>query len=70
MYGNNSGSSVGVYKNKKGANEDKQCLIDNDALYLETLCGNAISRGVTNMSTVIPEIRYHISPIINSAFIK
>ena len=70
LYGKQAGSSVGIYTNKTSNKKEKQEEIDINADRIENLCASAISKGVDLISTIIPEVRYFLSPILNAAFKK
>ena len=70
LYGNNAGSSVSTYVNKRSKVEAKNIQISQDAKYLEMISAKALEYGISKISEVFPEIKHVLSPIINAAFDK
>ena len=66
-YGMVNKSSVGVYSNKKSKNPIKQKEINNKADAIEISGINEINGAVDLFSIVLPNIKYMICPIIDSA---
>ena len=67
-YGNNEGSSVSIYVNKKSKVEAKNNLIHQEARYLEYLSAQSLDHGIQKIAKIFPDIKLLISPIINAAF--
>lgn len=59
--------SVGVYTNKKSKDDDKQDTINNKAKDVERLCSEMITKGVNSFSIIIPDLKYLLSPILDTA---
>ena len=67
-YGMVDDSSVTIFANKKSAskNPSKQINIDKNAKDVEDICANVVNNAVTLLSSVLPEIRYLLSPILDT----
>ena len=61
-------SSVGQYSTKKHSKLSKQMIINEEATVYETHCASEISRGVKVLSTIIPNIKTIIAPVIETSF--
>ena len=68
LYGMSNGSSVGMYQNKRSKNDKRQSVIDIDACWLQSICGATIKKGISRLSTIIPEIKLFLCPIVNAAY--
>ena len=67
LYGKVGEKSVGVYTNKKSKIETRQTVIDGNADYVEEMCCDVIVHAVQSLSKIIPDLKYHLSPIIDTA---
>ena len=70
FYGNDKGSSISIYTNKKNRTEAIQDTIDADAIYVNHICNRALHWGMLEIRKVFPEIKLLLSPILNAAFDK
>ena len=66
-YGMVDDSSVGVYTNKNSKNDDKQDTINKKATDVERICSETITKGVNSLSIIIPDLKYLLSPILDTA---
>ena len=58
--------SVGVYTTKKSKNNLRQKQIDNDAKEVEEICSGSMITAVDSLSSIIPDLRYLLSPVIDT----
>ena len=67
LYGKVGDKSVSVYTNKKSKIESRQAVIDGKAEYVEDKCCDVIVHAVLSLSKLIPDLKYLLSPIIDTA---
>ena len=68
LYGMKDGSSVSLYANKKSKSVTMQSKINDNADEIEIICSRSINIGISTLSTVLPDIKNLISPIIDAAY--
>ena len=61
-------SSVGQYATKRNTCLAKQIHINNDATKYENLCANEISRSISVLRTIIPNIKSIIAPVLETTY--
>ena len=66
-YGMVEDSSVGVYTNKNSKHDGKQDTINKKAKDVERICSETITKGVNSLSIIIPDLKYLLSPILDTA---
>ena len=59
--------SVGVYSNKKSKVISRKEHISVTASNIETICSEVITKGVNSLSDIVPDIKYLLSPILDTA---
>ena len=67
LYGMVDNKSVGVYSNKKSKVIRRQEHINVTASNIETICSEVIKKGVNSLSAIVPDIKYLLSPILDTA---
>ena len=67
LYGKVSDKSVGIYTTKNSKSESRQIVINDNAKYVEEMCCDVIVHAVLSLSKIIPDLKYLLSPIIDTA---
>ena len=67
LYGKVSDKSVGIYTTKNSKSESRQIVINDNAKYVEEMCCDVIVHAVISLSKIIPDLKYLLSPIIDTA---
>ena len=70
LYGMLNGSSVGTYQNKNSKSNKRQLVIDRDASWLQSMCANTIRHGIFSLTSLLPDVKHFLCPIINAAYTK
>ena len=67
LYGKVENKSVGVYSNKKSKVIQRQEDINANASIMEKNCSKVINNSVKSLSAIVPDIKYLLSPILDTA---
>lgn len=66
MYGMDDNKSIGVYNNKRSKINLLQLEINNYAKEVENICSAIMATAINLLSSKIPNLRYLISPVIDT----